>query len=161
MADEDIRVAEAHVDTATYLEPHEGVTGTDRPGDPLLTSDEAAALVARLTRKLYSTALAAHAAPRGRELFERMATPEVGDQVVVSDSVGSHSPETRQRGVGYLVAHRAEWWSTREEWERDKAEDGTLTEVDRLVEHDAWYVQYGPNSVDICRWVNCTVLAIP
>lgn len=145
---------------AAYPEPHEGIAGIQRPGDPLLTSEDAASLVAGLTRHLYSATLLGFA-PKLRAIYERMTAPQPGDQVVVLDSIRARDPDTRWRGTGYLVTHRAEWWTTEEEWERDKAEDGSLTDGDRLVEHDAWYVQYGPNAEDVCRWVNCTVLAVP
>ena len=43
--------------------------------------------------------------------------------------------------------------------------DSTAGEVesdeDRAVEPRACYVQYGPEPVDVCRWTNCTLVAIP
>jgi hypothetical protein len=68
--------------------------------------------------------------------------------------------DTRLKAFGILIEHRNEWWETDEEWEALKVEDGGLEDDDRRVDH-AWYVQYGNDPGDVCRWVNCDFLAIP
>jgi hypothetical protein len=142
----------------SYLQPHEGIQGTERSGDGLLRLDNTSArdVIATLAYHLYMATLVGHAASMVNDLRERMTNPQVEDLVVISDARSNQIPE----GVGYLVAHRAEWWTTDEQWEADKAES-SLADEDRMVERDAWYVQYGPNPADVCRWVNCLPLAVP
>lgn len=146
----------------TLLQPHEGIVGTDRAGDLLLSLEEANVhvrdLVAHLAYKLYRATLVGQPAPRIAELHTRMTAPVPGDLVLVIDSIYACDLDTRVKGLGYLVARRAEWWTTDEVYAAELAED---PDVERLVERDAIYVQYGPAAADVCRWVNCTVVAAP
>lgn len=149
-------------ETRDLPEPREGVTGIDRTGDPLVTSDAAKPLIARLTRQLWSACLS-HG-PRDSvyyDQYQRMVNPVRGDQVVVYDAVIGPDPDRIRWGVGYLVLSRREWWDTHEDWEQMKVEDPDLTEEDRRIEREVWYVQYGPSPGQVCRWVNCKVIAIP
>lgn len=141
-----------------YPQPREGISGALRPADDPLMTGLGSVLVADLTAQLYK---ASHSgsSPHLSELFHRMSAPEVGDRVVVRDSIRS-DPETRFQGVGYLVAARVEWATSERQWLEEKARYG-LFDADRVVEREVWYVQYGPDPYDVCRWVNCTVLAIP
>jgi hypothetical protein len=52
---------------------------------------------------------------------------------------------------------REEWASTEEDWRADELDADPL---DRPIENRAYYIQYGPNAADICRWTNCSLLAI-
>ena len=146
----------------SYLQPHEGITGTARSAeDPLLTpvgSD----LVLQLTRHLYGASIST--VPSSQELHRRLTSPAVGQPVAVLDAMYQRSPDTRWKGVGYLLETRREWWTTDAEWaaeQRAQLHDGYLADEERMVEPAAWYVQYGPEPADVCRWVNCQVLALP
>lgn len=160
-----MNTAETPYDKTTLPEPHEGVAGTDRAGDPLLVSGETKAIIARLTRHLWSANLGRPPHTLYYEQYERMTAPRPGDPVVVLDTVTmTRHPDYRRyqdHGVGYLVLTRTEWWTTHEVWEQEKAEDPSLTDDDRMIEREVWYVQYGPDPADVCRWVNCQVVAIP
>ena len=147
--------------SSKYPRPHEGITGTDRPGDPLLSSAEMSHLIGVLGYHLSSVLLLGQQAPFSETIHKRMEAPQPGDAVVVTDPVLRGTSETRHQGVGYLLEVRKEWWDTDEEWERQKAEDDTLAEADRMIEPAAWYIQYGENAGAVCRWVNCRVVAIP
>lgn len=148
----------------SYPQPREGITGVDRAGDPLVSLDDTALLVvdALGTMAMHlRRATLGRVHPTGEAIRDRLTTPQPGDLVVVSDSIGDRDPDTRRRGLGYLLEHRAEWWTSDEEWAR-AIRDGEVYLTDpRMVERDAWYVQYGPAPVDVCRWVNCEVLALP
>ena len=140
------------------LEPHEGITSTRRDGQPLVTKAGQQVAITVMPM-LWSAALVGNQAPRVVELYKAMQEPKAGDGVVVLDF--AYRPEFDERTVGYLVAHRErEWGTSAEQWEKDCAEDSFLTEEDRWVEQDVYYIQYGPNPLDICRWTNCKVLSI-
>lgn len=150
--------------TERLMQPHEGVAGVERLGDALLVNPQACDWVLSLTRQLYSASLSN--TPHSRTLFERLTNPTVGQAVVVSDAARhlgvEQQAEHRFHAVGYLVAHRREWWTTDEQWAADLAEEGSgLEPGDRAIEPAAWYVQYGPDPDMVCRWVNCQVLAVP
>jgi hypothetical protein len=143
-----------------YAQPHEGITGTERAGDPLLTED-GSMVATELMGMLYSAVLVGNPAPKVQEMYDRINKPSPGDAVVVFDAIYSRNADNKHKGTGYLIGVRAEWGNTDAEWERDRAEDDSLTGADRWVEREAWYVQYGPEPADVCRWSNCRVLAIP
>lgn len=145
----------------SYLQPHEGVRGEERPEDPVLTMTPAQKrILAIAVKELWRASLVN--APSAQERFDRMTHPRPGDYVVVGDILSGwmhRDGDNFDKGVGIFLGDRDEWWTTDEQWARDKAEDGTLTDADRMVDH-AWYVQYLPDA-SVCRWVNCDVLAIP
>lgn len=147
----------------TYPEPHKNVTGIDRAGDPLVSLEDDVVpirdLIGALAHHLYSVVLAPRTS-NAEKLHKRITNPRPQDRVVVLDSVRRRDPDS-YRGVGYLIAHRAEWWTTDEEWERQKSNGEVYPDEPRPAEPDAWYIQYGPAPADVCRWVNCTVLAVP
>jgi hypothetical protein len=151
--------------TVTYSQPHQGVAGEDRHGDPLLTLDDAGLrasdMVATLAWHLRRATLVGNPVPIVRTMGNRMQKPQPGDLVVVSDSIWHRDPDTRKRGVGYLVLHRAEWWTSDAQYQREVADGAVYPDEPRMVEPNAWYVQYGPAPADVCRWVNCDVIALP
>lgn len=146
-------------------QPREDVTGTSRDTDDLLSLDERAmahrdALIA-MAKHLHAACLVGHPAPIVQRMYERISKPRVGDLVVESSS-GMHSSDADKRfkAFGVLVEKREEWWEADEEWEGLKAEDHSLADEDRLTD-TAWYVQYGPQPEDVCRWTDCSFIAIP
>jgi hypothetical protein len=121
------------------------------------------ALVLPLMDLLYRASLSN--TPACADLHQRLTHPTVGDPVIVLDArhawVRDHTADAVWRGVGYLVARRAEWWTSDEEWERAIRDGEVFEDEPRMVERDACYVQYGPDPADVCRWVNCDVAAVP
>ena len=99
-----------------------------------------------------------NAAPIARELCARVTRPRLGDLVV---ETGAHrgNADTRLKALGILLEHRDEWWETDAEWGALKSDDDQLEERDRRVDN-AWYVQYGNDPADICRWTNCEFTAV-
>lgn len=142
-----------------YPHPHEGISGTNREGDPLMTV-EGSLVATDMMRLLHQAVLVGQQAPIVREMYDRMYAPQIGDPVVVLDAIYRRDDDTKNKGVGYLIADREDWAQTDEQWQAELAEDPSLAEGGRHKER-AWYVQYGPEPVDVCRWSNCTVLAIP
>lgn len=147
-------------------QPHENVTGVARTGDDLISLDERAiahrnALIV-MAHHLRDATMVGNPAPAVERVGNRLRTPLVGDLVVEVTAFYRHrrDPDTALKGFGYLVERRREWWTTDEEWEREKAEDGGLDDSDRSTD-EAWYIQYGPEPVDICRWTNCEFYVVP
>jgi hypothetical protein len=145
----------------SYPEPHEGITGVARAGDGILESESASSLAAVLASHLHRATLVGNPAPMVAEMNRRMLSPQPGDRVVVLDSMFRQDPVTRFQGVGHLVAVREEWASTAAQWAAEMEDDLSLTDEARWIERNAWYIQYGPEPVDICRWTNCQVIAFP
>lgn len=156
------------------LQPHEGVRGRDRTGDYLLSLDDRAvahrdALIS-MAMLLRSACLVGQPAPVVKRMAARLNAPKVGD-LVVEWMMAGRDVDTRLKAFGYLVAWRREWASTDEEWERWKREEAdgyrrlgfvhVVNDSERMVEPDAWYVQYGPDPGDVCRWSNCSFMALP
>jgi hypothetical protein len=143
------------------LQPHEGITGTQRDEtDPLLTP-EGSALACDLVQTMWRLAMSWHEpGTYGYRTFQRMQHPVAGDRVVVYDAIYRRNPDDRTMGVGYLVASRKEWADIDAEWAKAIKEDPSLTERERWTD-TGWYVQYMHNPEAVCRWTNCTVLAIP
>lgn len=156
-------------------QPHEDIRGTDRSGDPLLslaatdiaTRDAIITLTYHLQRAtfvghpaLQRATLDGHPAPIVQRMFDRMRAPQPGDLVVELSVLHRSDPETRMHGLGYLVEKRDEWATTDDVWERDVAESPWLVDEGRAAD-TAWYVQYGPDPADVCRWTNCDFLMVP
>jgi hypothetical protein len=157
----------------TYPQPREGITGTLRDADDLLSIDEKAiprrAAMIGLAMCLQSACLVGDPAPRVARMGERIRNPEVGDLVVESTTRGGYIGNGNEMAFGILLAHRTEWAHTDQAWQDELARE--TEEATRLglqgYEHehrptdDAWYVQYGPQPDDICRWTNCDFITIP
>lgn len=146
-----------------YPQPHEGIVGTERTEDDLLALDEKALarrdIILRVAEQLWSATLVGHAAPKVTALYERMNKPQPGDIVFVVDGMWSKDPDRRAKAFGVFLLDRQEWWTTDDEWAKYVEEEPD--EVgERMTDH-AWYVQYGPQPGDICRWTNCSVRALP
>ena len=151
----------------------------DRAGDPLLVGDQA--LVDMLVRVAYNAwrqmGSTHNAAPCAQALARRIMHPQPGDPVYVPDSFRRGTDEdTRRKGVGYFVVERTEWYQSDESWLHNADDEGAtafqawtygeplvwdpLTHPSRPKER-VFYVQYGPNPVDICRWENASCYALP
>ncbi len=144
----------------TYPQPREGVAGTLRDQDDLLSLDDAA-----LPRRQAMMALAWHlhgATLRyGDKLGDRLRNPQIGDLVLETTSSLLRSDEDRRvMGLGILLAHREERVQTDEEHAASIAA-GEFSADDKRWHDDAWYVQYGPQPDDVCRWVNCRFVTVP
>jgi hypothetical protein len=165
-----------------YPQPREGIAGADRDDD-LLSLDEAAIprrmLMAGMARCLRDAVLVGNPAPAVARMWERMKHPVPGDLVIETSTFYRRNEDDRLKAMGVLLAHRVEWADTDEEWAaRIEAEragyedflrgpysqpgDGPFDPLrcERLTDR-AWYVQYGSQAVDICRWVNCDFMMIP
>lgn len=162
-----------------YPQPHEGITGTDRHDTDLLSLEEAAMprrdMMREMAKLLRSATLVGNPAPSVSRMSDRMQKPRPGDLVMEESSAWTRDPDTRLKGFGILVCRRDEWWdsddSLREFIAKHRADGDELeyaakleqqlaTGVGRPVD-DAWYVQYGPDPADVCRWTNCLFTAIP
>jgi hypothetical protein len=168
-------------DDRSFPQPREGITGTLRDQDDLLSLDGKALprrmMHAALAKCLHRATLVGNPAPVVAAMYERITHPEPGDLVVETSRLGSGHLEVEAFGI--LVAHRREWWETDEEWaaqvKQERADhesflagpyaqpgdaDEPWAPSERLTD-DAWYVQYGPQPADVCRWVNCEFIVIP
>lgn len=141
-------------------QPWEGVNGTARTGDDLLSLEDEAmprrrrmVMMALLIRK---ATLVGNPAPIVRKLYERTSSPQPGDLVI--ETTSARRPDSEYRGFGILLAHRREWCSADAEWAAYLA--GPEPDPERTAD-DYWYVQYGPGERDIVRWANCDFMAIP
>lgn len=151
----------------TYPQPREGIAGTIRDQDDLLALDDAAlarrTIMANLVYHLQDAVLVGDPAPKVADLWNRMKNPQVGDLVVeTSANLRWSDPERSAMGFGILLAHRDEWAQTDDEWASQENSPG-LDEFGqpRPVERRVYYVQYGPQPDDVCRWTNCDFIAVP
>ncbi len=140
----------------SYPAAHEGAIGIDRDEswlsldpDMLSTRDLIREMVDRLS---FSNLMGQ--SPAARRISERCQRPRPGDLVAEVSSRHRQDPDSRLKGMGYLVALRDEWVHTDAEWAEVREE----WEHRRPVEHDVAYIQYGPAAVDVCRWVNARVV---
>lgn len=160
--------------TMTYLQPHEGVIGTDRTDDWLLSLDDQAVahreVIRALVGHLRTATLVGNPAPVVQRMYERISHPQPGDLVIEESTFYRPDPDVRLRSFGVLLLHRDEWWQTDDEWQAAVEEERRwYEEHDALGEYDpssrprdhAWYVQYGPHPGDVCRWTNCSFVVVP
>jgi hypothetical protein len=160
--------------TESWPQPYHDITGTDRTHDDLLSLTEPAMRrrVAILgdALELWKSALNGGLTESSRGLYRRMTRPGIGDLVV--ETIGMRYPTRRDaqgdvRAVtcfGILLGTRIEWACTDEDWRRyqdEGAADGYHLPNDARVTTEAAYVQYGPSADDICRWTNCSLIAMP
>lgn len=166
----------------TYPQPYEGVTGTLRDTDDLLSLEEPALAVRKMLAGvagvLMQTTIVGQPAPVVTRISERMRDPQPGD-LVLETSTRYRPSDDWYKGFGILILHRDEWWETDAEWERQVAAEradhddflkgpyahpGDADEPweprGRMTDH-GWYIQYGQQPADVCRWTNCGFTAIP
>lgn len=165
-----------------YKQPHEGIAGTSRDDDLLSLEDAAIPhrmAIMGLANCLCKATLVGQPAPIVQRMSDRMRDPRPGDLVMEESTRYRRDEDDRVKAFGILIEHRVEWWETDEEWAKMVAEEradhdaflrsayaqpGDEAEPwepgERRTDH-AWYIQYGPQVGDICRWVNCSFVAIP
>lgn len=133
-----------------------------------------------LTQHLYSATLVGHPAPVVQHMYDWMKHPRPGDLVVETSTAYYPVERTRDRfpgqwpfeRMGYLIEVRQELAHTDEEWaawQEKTRQDNINVGIDpefglddpREIEPAAWYIQYGPFPDAVCRWVNCSFLAVP
>jgi hypothetical protein len=148
----------------SFPQSREGITGTLRDQDDLLSLEESALAVRRLIAGvagvLMKTTLVGQPAPIVARIYERMRGPQPGDLVLETSTMYRQS-EDWYKGCGILLEHRIEWWETDDQFRQYCLEnDENPATAERLTDH-AWYIQYGPQPDDVCRWVNCDFVTIP
>jgi len=136
--------------------PHAGVNGDVLSDDEFVAGGNKLE-VGRLANLLWAMTLVGNPAPRVSEQHWRMRSPRDGDRVVVLDATYGMQPERIAKAVGYLVGTRDEWTDSDEDWEASIADE--FDDQERMTER-VWYVQYGPDPSDVCRWTNCNVVSI-
>lgn len=121
----------------SYPAAHEGAIGIDRDEswlsldpDMLSTRDLIREMVDRLS---FSNLMGQ--SPAARRISERCQRPRPGDLVAEVSSRYRQDPDSRLKGMGYLVALRDEWVHTDAEWAEVREE----WEHRRPVEHDVAY----------------------
>lgn len=146
-------------------QPHEDVRGVDRTGNDFLSLDESGVyhrdVLMALARHFYAAIRVGDPAPVVQRMYVDVVNPKVGD-LVVENAKGFYAKDldTRIKALGFLVERRREWWQTDEEYQK-ALDAGEMDPDDERPTDEAWYVQYGPNPGDICRWANCNFIAIP
>jgi hypothetical protein len=153
--------------TGTWPQPFEGIHGTDYlSGHWLLSLDERAvphreALIA-MAHHLRTATLVGNPAPVTRRICDRLRQPEPGDLVVTTEVMhGRRDPDDRLKGLGVFLAGRKEWAETDAQWEAYKAgNEDWVTDEDRWTD-TVFYIQYGPDPGDICRWHNSEAVVLP
>jgi hypothetical protein len=169
----------------THPQPWEGMrgTGTTRT-DGLLSLEENAIahreIITATVMCLGRAVNVGHPAPIVQRMGERLRTPRPGDLVVYPEITANRRRDlaTRLKAFGVLLAQRDEWLHTDDEWLSEDADDpygssfaqwtaGTPRVYDPLrhparpVESRVYYVQYGPNPDDICRWTDAAFTTVP
>ena len=159
-------------------QPREDVTGMDLTGSMLLSLREPAAVhreaLITVTRHLRDSCMVGNPAPVVRRIWQRISHPEPGDLAVANEVLhGCGDDDYHLKGFGVLLAIRDEWAETDADWaafcdsERRAAEadgftaDMIVSDENRAEEHGVYYLQYGPEPVDVCRWVNSACTALP
>jgi hypothetical protein len=159
---------------SSWPQPHENVRGIDRTRDDLLSLEGPAvrrrAVILTIAYQLWQATLRGAHTEQGRAAYERMDTPRTGDLVAELGTARRPRFETQAEknamveGFGIFLGEREEWTCSHETWgaevEQARREGSEYTLADRATT-TAMYVQYGPAAQDVCRWVNCSVMALP
>lgn len=170
-----------------WPEPHAGVRGIARDDDDLLDLSERAVARRRMmivaARAFIDAIRVGNPAPVVQRLNDRFGARydsdddrgfRRGDLVVELTALRSDDTERIRTGFGILLTDRDEWWDTSAQWEaaieveriaheeagHKEPFDAVASCGHRMVDH-AWYVQYGPKPEDVCRWTDCTFIALP
>jgi hypothetical protein len=160
--DDDLKMtAERWLPGDTLLGPMEGIEGTQRDEPWMSLAEEnmrTRNLIAVLAWQLHIFDL------RPTETFTRRSHPRPGDLVLESSSLhrmNYPNDDRVQYRLGYLLGHRLEWAETDEEYHQSVRDGSYNPELEDRISVEVVYVQYGPNPEDICRWENCSFIAVP
>lgn len=159
---------------SSWPQPHENVRGIDRTRDDLLSLEGPAvrrrAVILTIAYQLWQATLRGAHTEQGRAAYERMDTPRMGDLVAELNTMRRPRFETQAEknamveGFGIFLGEREEWTCSHETWQAEveaARQDGIEYELKDRATVTAMYVQYGPAAQDVCRWVNCSVMALP
>lgn len=166
---------------ARWPEPHEGIIGVQRDEDDLLNlSDEALErrkIICAIAYAFSSAMSVGNPAPVVQSLSKRFgwswleddqsSGPQIGDLVIETTALYGYPGDRHRTGFGILLDKRTEWWTTKEEYDALLAEEASVYEDPSEFEpypritDTAWYVQYGSNPEAVCRWTNCSFIALP
>lgn len=142
----------------TLPEPFEGIVGTSRIDDPLLSLDDAFEPFRYAIMRLATNMLDSHL-QYGDPWFNRLSRPEIGDLVIeTSRGGGTIRRDPEHRAFGYLIARREEWAETHAE-RAAHLEQNPDDDTERWRD-TGWYIQYGPDPTDVCRWTNCRFASV-
>jgi len=150
--------------TQTWPQPYQGIRGTDLTGHWLLSLDERAIAhretIIALGHHLRTATMVGQPAPVVARMSERMRHPEPGDLAVSVEVLhGRRDPDDRLKGLGVYLSGRTEWWESDAEWEASKAQEPAWADEDRATD-TVFYLQYGPDPGDICRWSDSEAVAL-
>lgn len=137
--------------------------GIDRSADPLISLDENAfplRVAIMETQHHYYMMTGMLGAPIGEKWSARQCSPQPGDLVYVPDRLGRRgTDDDRLKSFGYYILGRDEPCWTDEEWAEEVRQFGC--ENNERSQEWIFYIQYGPDPQDVCRWENarCVVVA--
>jgi hypothetical protein len=149
--------------STTYPDHHDGIVGRQLNNNLLGLDDRAQAhreAIRALAFHLQDATGVGNPAPVVARMGERLRSPVVGD-LVVETSTRRRQTDLRIESMGYLLATREEWYDSEADWAALIEEYPEEDTDDNRSTDTAWYVQYGPDPRDVCRWVNCSFLVIP
>src|SRR5580765_304666 len=151
--------------TQPWPQPFEGIRGTEH-GSWLLSLDERAIahreFLIEMAHHLSTATLVGNPAPVVRRINDRLRSPQPGDLVVTTEVMhGRRDPDDRLKGFGIFLAGRKEWCETDAEWiTACLANDWDPLTEERMTD-TVFYIQYGPDPGDICRWHNSEAVVLP
>ena len=144
-----------------WPQPHEGISGTDLTGHWLLSLDERAVAhrdtLLAMALHLRTATLVGSPAPVVQRMSERMRNPVPGDLACSAEAMhrGPRADlDYRTKGLGILLARRREWAETHAEWTHACLLNRWDPLTEERITDDAYYLQYGPEPGDVCRWHN-------
>ena len=149
----------------TWPQPFEGIRGTEHRAWLLSLDERAIAhreFLIEMAHHLSTATLVGNPAPVVRRIGERLRLPRIGDLVVTTEVMhGRRDPDDRLKGFGIFLAGRKEWCETDAEWAAGcLANDWDPLTEERMTD-TVFYIQYGPDPGDICRWHNSEAVVLP
>jgi hypothetical protein len=145
-------------------QPWQGITGTARDGDDLLSLAPEAMPRRRMMLMMalvqYRAVSVPNPGPAVAQMGRRMRDPQPGD--LVAEISAARRLGSEQRGFGILLGRRREWVSPEAEWMTalEDEPDYQHGNDDGRAGGDAAYVQYGPGEKDVARWTAAAFIAI-
>jgi hypothetical protein len=144
-----------------WPQPYEGITGTDLTAYDLLSLDERAIAhrdtLLAMALHLNTATLVGNPAPVVERMSERIRNPRPGDLACAAEAMhrGPRADvDYRTKGLGVLLARRREYCESHQDWADLCLREGWNPLTEERMTDDAYYLQYGPEPGDICRWTN-------